>query len=508
MKSFSIDSNPIVSADKSFRSLFGVDSPMVETVEIGESVISIGNNAFEGFYKLKNITFPNSIVSIGSNSFCGTKLLEIELPQNLETIGEAAFLGSYLTSVTIPKSVHSIGKDAFGGYYGSMVANVVIEGDIDGLEICNVFGSSVEVCHLGEGVTKIDNRMFKDCSSLKSVSCSNTIDFIGSESFRGCSSLESFAIPMGVKSIGWGAFMDCYNLKEVSLPPSLQEVESVAFENCRRLEKVLVIDIDAWWHIDFKTYQSNPVTISHDLMLNGASVEHLVMPDDVDVVGLAQFKGLEKLKSVELNNHVSEISAMAFDGCSALETINFPSSLTKIWGWAFRDCHSLNVSVDLSDTNVELLGGGSFLRCTSIPSVALPASLKYIYTEVFKDDTSIKAVYSYINEPLNIAFDYASGYSLEPFACTLKDGNQQGQEYMTIYQHAVLYVPGGTTDSYRNSPIFREFSTIEEMNMSTDKKKVLIDKKCHSQTFDLKGRHANERHVKGLYINDGLKVIK
>lgn len=388
-----------------------------------------------------------------------------------------------------------------------MVINVIIEGDIDGLEICNVFGNAVEVCHLGEGVTKIDNRMFKDCSSLKSVSCSNSIDFIGSESFRGCSSLESLAIPLGVKSIGWGAFMDCYNLKEVSLPPSLQEVESVAFENCRRLERVLVSDIDAWWHINFKTYQSNPVTISHDLILNGASVEHLVMPDNVDVVGLAQFKGLEKLKSVELNNHVSEISAMAFDGCSALETINFPSSLTKIWGWAFRDCHLLNVSVDLSDTNVELLGGGSFLRCTSITAVSLPSTLQYIYTEAFKDDTNIMSVYSYINEPLILPWDYTLR-SLEPFACTEPDENQQDQDFMTIYQQAILYVPKGTAEAYRKSPVFKNFSNVQEMELSTRTIAVTKNRQTPFPIYDLTGRRIKKQYSNRVYIEDGFKIIK
>ena len=61
---------------------------------IPNSVISIGNHAFEGCSEMTSITIPNSVTSIGENAF---------------------YRCSGLTSITIPNSVTSIGSYAFYG---------------------------------------------------------------------------------------------------------------------------------------------------------------------------------------------------------------------------------------------------------------------------------------------------------------------------------------------------------------------------------------------------------
>ena len=86
------------------------------SIEIPDSVTSIGNEAFQQCHKLTSIKIPDGVTSIGNDTFhwC-TKLTSIEIPDGVTSIGNGAFQQCYkLTSVVIPESVTSIDSQAFG----------------------------------------------------------------------------------------------------------------------------------------------------------------------------------------------------------------------------------------------------------------------------------------------------------------------------------------------------------------------------------------------------------
>ena len=85
------------------------------SITIGSNVTSIGNEAFYNCRSLTSITIPNSVTSIGNYAFsyCSS-LTSITLPNSVTSIGDGAFsFCSNLTSITIPNSVTSIGESAF-----------------------------------------------------------------------------------------------------------------------------------------------------------------------------------------------------------------------------------------------------------------------------------------------------------------------------------------------------------------------------------------------------------
>jgi len=83
---------------------------------IPNSVTSI-YGAFEGCSSLTSIEIPNSVTSIGDYAFNScSSLTSIEIPNSVTYIGDAAFsYCSSLTSIEIPNSVTSIG---YGTFYG------------------------------------------------------------------------------------------------------------------------------------------------------------------------------------------------------------------------------------------------------------------------------------------------------------------------------------------------------------------------------------------------------
>ena len=92
---------------------YGMNS--LTTIEIPNSVTSIGSSAFSSCSSLTSVAIGNSVTSIGNSAFSDcSSLTSVTIPNSVTSIGRSAFSGcSSLTSVTIPNSVTSIGVGAF-----------------------------------------------------------------------------------------------------------------------------------------------------------------------------------------------------------------------------------------------------------------------------------------------------------------------------------------------------------------------------------------------------------
>ena len=93
----------------------------IKSIVIPEGVRHIDNKAFDNGQYLSSVTLPNSLISIGEGAFNGcSELREVifgDSPQ-LESIGYEAFrYCSLLESITIPASVNTIAPDAFRACY-------------------------------------------------------------------------------------------------------------------------------------------------------------------------------------------------------------------------------------------------------------------------------------------------------------------------------------------------------------------------------------------------------
>ena len=85
------------------------------SVEIPNSVTTIGEYAFYGCSSLVSVEIPNSVTTIGEYAFYGcSSLVSVEIPNSVTTIDGMAFsYCSSLTSVEIPNSVTEISDAAF-----------------------------------------------------------------------------------------------------------------------------------------------------------------------------------------------------------------------------------------------------------------------------------------------------------------------------------------------------------------------------------------------------------
>ena len=86
------------------------------SVQIPASVTKIGESAFYNLKNLKTVTFaPGSkLETIVRTAFSDSGVTTIELPDSLKTIGYGAFMNCHgLKNMTIPSGVETIGEDAF-----------------------------------------------------------------------------------------------------------------------------------------------------------------------------------------------------------------------------------------------------------------------------------------------------------------------------------------------------------------------------------------------------------
>ena len=148
---------------------------MLQAVQIGTSLTSIGNYAFRNCYSLTSITIPDGVTSIGNYAF-----------QECYS----------LASITLPAGVTSIGKYAFQECYS--LASITIP----------------------ESVTSIDGNTFFNCRPLASIAFPDGMTSIGGNTFFNCFSLASITIPANITIIGNYAFNNCFGMAEYHLKPT------------------------------------------------------------------------------------------------------------------------------------------------------------------------------------------------------------------------------------------------------------------------------------------------
>ena len=234
LTSVTIGNSVTTIGENAFYSCLGLTS-----VTIGNSVTTIGDYAFSECRGLTSVTIGNSVTTIGYQAFYYCRsLTSVTIPNSVTTIGYQAFYEcSGLTSVTIGNSVTTIGKEAFFGCSG--LTSITIPNSVTTIgENAFYDCSGLTSVTIGNSVTTIEYQAFKNCTNLTSVTIGNSVTTIGGYAFNRCTGLTSVTIPNSVTTIEYQAFSDCTGLTSITIPNSVTTIKGGAFKNCTGLTSI------------------------------------------------------------------------------------------------------------------------------------------------------------------------------------------------------------------------------------------------------------------------------
>ena len=328
----------------------------IERVTIGDEV-EVLPSAFVSGSKISTVIIPNSVTSISSNAFnnCDS-LTNVTIGNSVSSIGNYAFSScDSLTGVTIGTSVSSMGNNAFSNCNG--ITDLVWNArncSSNG----NMSTSNVERVIIGDEVEVLPNYFVRN-SKISTVTIPNSVTSIGYSAFNNCDSLTNVTTGSFISSIGGYAFYGCDGMTSVTIGNSVSEIGDDAFSECYSLASVNISDLDAWCHISFSSYYSNPLCYAHHLFLNGEEIKNLVIPSSVTSIGNYTFNGCSGLTSVIIPNSVTSIGYGAFQYCTSLSSLTIGKSVTAISDYAFNSCSNLRKLV-FNAVNCTSIGYSAF----------------------------------------------------------------------------------------------------------------------------------------------------
>lgn len=280
-------------------------APRIESINLPDTLTSMGDGAFIGCSALKSVVVPDSVVDFGDFMFTYCEsLTSAKLGKGIKNLGEYTFYGcSLLSSVEFSAkeigelafsqtqsletvdltNVEKIGFGAFetSGLTGYVVADNLVEvGDY-------AFQNADIMSFSGAKLANIGISAFHNNAKLASFTFSVDLASIGTEAFLGCKALKSFYTPDNKAS---GTINDFAYLNDgvlyTKMKSGYMQLTSVP---AGRDAQTLIVD-EGTYRID--RYAGN----------ENEYIKVITLPDSLKLIGNYAFYGYSKLNTVEFKS--------------------------------------------------------------------------------------------------------------------------------------------------------------------------------------------------------------
>ena len=424
---------------------------------------NLKNPSSESNLEIRTINIPNSVTSIGKNAFeFSTSVTKIVLPDSLKIIDNYAFSGcTSLTSINVPDSVTGIGKYAFA--ICNKLETIKLSNQLKSISEYTFYSNmNLTNVNIPNSVSTIEQYAFIECKSMDKIEIPNSVTSIEMYAFSNCINLAEIKISDSVVSVGNGAFFDTawensqpdglvyagrvaydykgtmpentsieleegtisispfafswnQNLVQIKIPYGVTSIGDRAFRGCTSLENIEIPDsvvsvgYDAfnetvWYNnqpdglvyagkVAYKykgtmpentviTLEEGTISISPNAFEHYITLSRITIPDSVVLIGNYAFNDCSNLESVEIPDSITNIGAGAFSSCKSLTDIDIPEGVTYIADSTFRNCTNLT-DVKIPE-GVKKIESNAFNSCTNLTSINIPSSLMSIEEFAFE----------------------------------------------------------------------------------------------------------------------------
>lgn len=347
----------------------------VDNIEVKE----IKKELFLNNIYIEKLVIPETVTTLGYRMCYGcTNLKEVNLPDNISVIPDYAFEKcTLLEKINIPQSLVQIRNDAFAE-------------------------SGIKEFIAPDSFKEIWGYAFKDCKNLEKVDLNKTTS-IGDMSFENCTKLSSIVLPSTLVELGTYVFSDCTSLNNIKMPSNPIEITNTFiygsgyYNDAKNWENgILYVDNylittnnDLLNQQSINVKEGTIVIAINAFTNNGKNLKSIVLPEGLKIIGSSAFSSLNSLSQINIPSSVISIGNNAFGSTDLYkDQSNWENGGFYIDNWLLAVKNVKMTEFTVKEGTVGVSDGKSDTslfpnKATSISSLTLPSTLKYIGNRSF-----------------------------------------------------------------------------------------------------------------------------
>lgn len=347
----------------------------VNNIEVKE----IKKELFLNNIYIEKLVIPETVTTLGYRMCYGcTNLKEVNLPDNISVIPDYAFEKcTLLEKINIPQSLVQIRNDAFAE-------------------------SGIKEFIAPDSFKEIWGYAFKDCKNLEKVDLNKTTS-IGDMSFENCTKLSSIVLPNTLVELGTHVFSGCTLLNNIKMPSNPIEITNTFiygsgyYNDAKNWENgILYVDNylittnnDLLNQQSINVKEGTIVIAINAFTNNGKNLKSIVLPEGLKIIGSSAFSSLYSLSQINIPSSVISIGNNAFGSTDLYENqSNWENGGFYIDNWLLAVDNVKMTEFTVKEGTVGVSDGKSDTslfptKATSISSLTLPSTLKYIGNRSF-----------------------------------------------------------------------------------------------------------------------------